>query len=54
MILALFKSIHSQILIYGDDICRYYEKRESERLQRFDLELDAILISVFINQATWN
>ena len=35
---------------YGDDICRYYEKRESERLHKFDLELEAILISVFINR----
>ena len=38
---------------YRYDICRYYERRESQRLQRFDLELDAILISVFINRTTW-
>ena len=29
-------------------------KRQSQQLQRFDLELDAIFISVFINRATWN
>ena len=34
--------------MYGDDICRYYEKRESQRLQRIDLELDAILMSVLL------
>ena len=32
----------------------YYERRQSQRLKRFDLELDAILISVFINRAMWN
>ena len=29
-------------------------KEESRRLQRFDLELNAIFISLFINRATWN
>ena len=33
----------------------YYERSgESQRLQRFDLELDAIFKSVFINRAMWN
>ena len=30
------------VLKYRDDIFRYYERRQSQRLQRFDLELDAI------------
>ena len=54
MILA--NRIHCKILVYKyrDDIFRYYERRQSQRRQRFDLELDAIFISVFINLATWN
>ena len=53
MILALF--LHSKILVwkYRDDILRYYERRESQRLRRIDLELDAIFVGVFINQVTW-
>ena len=39
---------------YRDDIFRYYERREAQRLRRIDLELDAIFIGVFINQVTWN
>ena len=35
-------------------ISSYFKKRVSQRLQRFDLELDAIFISVFINRTTWN
>ena len=56
VILAPFQSIHNKILVYKyqDDIFRYYESRESQRLNRFDLELDAIFISVFINRAMWN
>ena len=38
----------SKILVYmyRVDILRLYERRQSQRLQRFDLELDAIFISV--------
>ena len=49
--------IHSKILVYKYLIISsgsYYERRESQWLPKFDLELYAILISVFINRATWN
>ena len=36
---------------YRDDI---YERRESQRLRRIDLELDTIFVGVFINEVTWN
>ena len=46
-----FILFHSTILIYKyrDDSFRYYERRQSQRQQRFDLELDIIFISVLIN-----
>ena len=48
--------IRCKILMYKfrDDIFRCYEKRQSQRRWRFDLKLDTIVISLFINLATWN
>ena len=43
---VVFNFVAKAINKSGDDVRRYCEKGESERLQRLDLKLDAILISI--------